>query len=128
MARRGLGELHTSRSMLERAWESAIELDDAVMASHIAVSLALVVAFQGELENALQILDVSEPGLPEGVRGHLRGRQGASSSLIDVESPWFARAVQEYHAGAAGCERRCARRAPRTPQPGRPAQLPRSPR
>ena len=92
MAQRELGELHTSRSMLERAWESAIELDDAVMASHIAVSLALVVAFQGELENALQILDVSEPGLPEGVRGRLRGQR----ALILYQRGDFAASLEQY--------------------------------
>ena len=92
MAQRELGELHTARSTLERAWESAIELDDAVMASHIAVSLSLVVAFQGELENALHILDVSEPLLPEGARGRLRTQRG----VILYEQGDFGAALEEY--------------------------------
>ena len=92
MAQRELGELHTARSTLERAWESAIELDDAVMASHIAVSLSLVVAFQGELENALHILDLSEPMLPQGARGRLRTQRGT----ILYEQGDFGAALEEY--------------------------------
>ncbi len=83
---------HGARTTLERAWESAIELDDIVTASHIAVSLSLVVAFQGELENALHILDVSEPGLPEGVRGRLRTQRGT----ILYERGDFAAALEQY--------------------------------
>jgi tetratricopeptide (TPR) repeat protein len=97
MAHRELGELHTARDTLERAWEAAIELDDAVMASHIAVSLSLVVAFQGELENALHILDVSEPLLPEQLRGRLRTQRG----VILYEQGDFAASLEQYETALA---------------------------
>ena len=53
MARRELGDLRAARVDLERAWETAAGLDDLALAGRIATTLSLVVAYQGELANAL---------------------------------------------------------------------------
>ncbi len=94
LAHRELGELEQARRELERAWTSAMELDEHEMAGEIAVSLSLVVAYQGELGNALEILAVSEPGVSPPSRGRLRTQRG----MILYEAGHFADALVEYEA------------------------------
>ena len=62
------------------------------MAGEIAVSLSLVVAYQGELANTMEILAVSEPGLSSRSLGRLRTQRG----LILYEAGRFADALGEY--------------------------------
>ena len=123
MAHRELGELHLARSELEHAWESAIALDDPVLAGRIAITLALVVAYQGDLKDALAILDLSEPGLTGEARGRLRTQRGhhpvATGSLRTC-----ARGVRRRPRDVDG-ERRHARRAASADQHRGAAQLPR---
>ena len=94
LAHRELGELEQARRELERAWTSAMELDEHEMAGEIAVSLSLVVAYQGELGNALEILAVSEPGVSPPSRGRLRTQRG----MILYEAGHFGDALVEYEA------------------------------
>ena len=76
MARRELGDLRAARVDLERAWETAAGLDDLALAGRIATTLSLVVAYQGELANALAILDVSEPAIGGAALGHSHLQRG----------------------------------------------------
>ena len=77
MAHRELGELERlDAPELERAWTRAMDLDERELAGEIAVSLSLVVAYQGELANALEILAVSEPGVSPTGRGAAAHRSG----------------------------------------------------
>jgi tetratricopeptide (TPR) repeat protein len=92
MANRELGDLRAARVDLERAWEAATNLDDLALAGQIAITLSLVVAYQGELAGALQILDVSEPSLGDAARGHLRLQRG----VILYEQGEFGAALREY--------------------------------
>ena len=77
----------TARAELDRAWELAMELDDPPLAGQIAITLSLVVAFQGELGDALAILDVSEPGLADARPRTAAARSAASSSTSRATSP-----------------------------------------
>ena len=92
MAHRELGELLLARSELDRAWVTAMELDDTDLAGQVAITLSLVVAFQGELTDALAILDLSEPGLSGALLGRLRSQRGA----IHYHQGDFAAAIVEY--------------------------------
>ena len=75
MAHRELGELVAARTELDRAWVMAMELEDIDLAGQIAITLSLVVAFQGDLSGALAILDLSEPGLSGALLGRLRSQR-----------------------------------------------------
>jgi tetratricopeptide (TPR) repeat protein len=94
MAHRELGELELARRDLERAWTAAMDLGEGELAGEVAVSLSLVVAYQGELANALEILAVSEPGVSERSLGRLRTQRG----MILYEAGRFGDALAEYEA------------------------------
>jgi tetratricopeptide (TPR) repeat protein len=92
MAHRELGELIAARTELDRAWVMAMELEDIDLAGQIAITLSLVVAFQGDLGGALAILDLSEPGLSGALLGRLRSQRGA----IHYHQGDFAAALVDY--------------------------------
>ena len=92
MARRELGDLLAARADLEQAWESATVLGDMALAGQIAITLSLVVAYQGELNSALEILDISEPTVAEETRGRLRAQRG----IVFYQQGRFEAAMVEY--------------------------------
>ena len=94
MARRELGDLRAACVDLERAWETAAALDDLVLAGRIATTLSLVVAYQGELANALAILDVSEPEMGGAALGHSHLQRG----IILYQQGELDAALAEYEA------------------------------
>ena len=95
MAHRERGDLHLARSEFEAAWERAIELDDDELAGRVAITLSLVVAYQGALPDALAILDLTEPALSDdSVRGRLRTQRG----VILYQQGEFGLALAEYDA------------------------------
>jgi tetratricopeptide (TPR) repeat protein len=94
MAHRELGEMASARTELELAWNEAIAMEDGALAGQIAITLSLVVAFQGELAGALAILDVSEPGVADDHRGRLRTQRGT----ILYQQGEFAAALVEFEA------------------------------
>jgi CHAT domain-containing protein/tetratricopeptide (TPR) repeat protein len=94
MSHRERGDLGLARSELERAWTLATQLGDEELAGRIAITLSLVLSYQGELTNALAILDVSEPGLRDGARGRLRTQRG----MILYQQGEFGMALLEYEA------------------------------
>ena len=81
-----------ARTELDRAWVTAMELDDIDLAGQVAITLSLVVAFQGELANALAILDLSEPGLSGALLGRLRSQRGA----VHYHQGDFVAAIDDY--------------------------------
>ncbi len=101
MARRELGDLAAARDDLEAAWIGAVELDDGAMAAQIAVTLALVLSYQGDIKGALDILDVSEPSLTDDALGHLHMQRG----IILYQRGDLATALSEYRAALAAFER-----------------------
>ena len=90
--RRELGDLRAARADLEHAWEAAAALDDLALAGRIATTLSLVVAYQGELANALAILDVSEPAMGGAALGHAHLQRG----IILYQQGEFDAALVEY--------------------------------
>lgn len=94
MARRELGEMASARTELEMAWNEAMTLDDGGLAGQIAITLSLVLAFQGEIPGALAILELSEPGVADDHRGRLRTQRG----MILYQQGDFAGALSEYEA------------------------------
>jgi predicted negative regulator of RcsB-dependent stress response len=94
MAHRELGEMTSARTELELAWNEAIAIEDGALAGQIAITLSLVLAFQGEITGALAILDLSEPGVADDHRGRLRTQRGT----ILYQHGDFAAALAEYEA------------------------------
>jgi tetratricopeptide (TPR) repeat protein len=94
MAHRELGEMGSARRDLEEAWNEALAIDDGALAGQIAITLSLVVAFQGEVAGALAILDVSEPGIADEHRGRLRTQR----ATILYQRGDFAAALAEFEA------------------------------
>ena len=105
MARRELGDLRAARVDLERAWETAAGLDDLALAGRIATTLSLVVAYQGELANALAILDVSEPAMGGAELGHSHLQRG----VILYQQGELDAALGGLRGGTGGVRRRCRR-------------------
>ena len=103
MARRELGDLRAARVDLERAWETAAGLDDLALAGRIATTLSLVVAYQGELANALAILDVSEPAMGGAELGHSHLQRGVilyQQGELDAALAAYEAALEVFGDGA----------------------------
>ena len=111
MAHRELGELDAARAELDRAWVLAIELDDHDLAGQIAITLSLVVAYQGELGDALAILDVSEPRLTGAALGRLRiaaRRHPLPAGRLRRRAGRVRRRARRCSARPATCSASCA--------------------
>ncbi len=94
MAHRELGEMAAARTELELAWNEAMAIDDGALAGQIAITLSLVLGFQGEIAGALAILDVSEPGVADDHRGRLHTQRG----MLLYQQGDFVSALAEYEA------------------------------
>ena len=78
-------------------------MDDLALAGRIATTLSLVVAYQGELANALAILDVSEPEMGGAELGHSHLQRGVilyQQGELDAALAAYEAALEVFGDGA----------------------------